>query len=164
VPDADEIANLTGFLEEQRAILRAKAGGLDHDQLMQTLPPSDLTLGGMVKHLSYVEDWWFGRTLGGEQDPLWGEVDWEADGDWEWHSAADDTVDQLWTRYEAAVSRSRDAVAADPRGGREATSPRRDGEPFTLRWILAQMLQEYARHNGHADLIRQSIDGQVGDG
>ena len=61
------------------------------------------------------------------------------------------------------MARSREAVAADPRPERQALRPRRSGEPFTLRWILAHMVQEYARHNGHADLIRQSIDGQVGD-
>jgi hypothetical protein len=159
----DEIANLTVFLDEQREILRHKAGGLDHDQLMRTLPPSDLTLGGLVKHLAYVEDWWFGRVLRDEQDWLWASVNWDADHDWDWHSAADDTAEELWALWEVAVARSGAAVATDPRPEREASHRRRDGEPITLRWILAHMVQEYARHNGHADLIRQSIDGQVGD-
>ncbi len=159
----DEIGNLTRFLDEHREIFRRKAGGLDRDQLQQTLPPSDLTLGGMVKHLAFVEDWWFGRTLMDDQAELWATVDWDADNDWDWHSALDDTPAQLWALWEATVARSRDAVAADPRPEREAALPRRSGEPFTLRWILAHMVQEYARHNGHADLIRQSIDGQVGD-
>jgi hypothetical protein len=107
----DEIANLTGFLEEQRAILQRKAGGLDHDQLQQTLPPSDLTLGGMVKHLTFVEDWWFGRHLGDAQTEPWASVDWRADGDWDWHSAADDSPEDLWAGWEDAVARSRAAVA-----------------------------------------------------
>ncbi len=163
-PDgSDEVSNLTRFLDEQREVLRRKAGGLDHDQLLRSLPPSDLTLGGMVKHLAFVEDWWLGHTLRDEQDPLWAAVDWEADGDWDWHSAAEDTVDELWSLWEAAVARSREAVAADPRPDREAARSRRNGEPFRLRWLLAHLVQEYARHNGHADLIRQSIDGQVGD-
>ena len=161
---SDEITNLCQFLEEQRAVFRRKAGGLDRDRLQQTLSPSDLTLGGMVKHLAFVEDWWFGRNLLGEQDPLWAAVDWDADDDWDWHSAADDTPEQLWSLWEAAVTRSRAAVDADPRPEREAARRRRSGEPITLRWILAHMVEEYARHNGHADLIRQSIDGQVGDG
>jgi hypothetical protein len=160
---SDEITNLTRFLDEQREVLRYKAGGLDHDQLMQTLPPSDLTLGGMVKHLAFVEDWWFGRVLSDDQDPMWESVDWEADNDWDWHSAADDTPEQLWALWEAAVARSRQAVGDDPRPEREAVRQRRDGGAFDLRWILAHMVQEYARHNGHADLIRQSVDGQVGD-
>jgi hypothetical protein len=161
--DDDEIANLTAFLDEQRQFLRHKAGGLDHDQLQLTLPPSDLTLGGMVKHLAFVEDWWFGRVLLDDQDATWAAVDWEADGDWEWHSAADDTPEQLWVLWDRAVARSRGAVGVDPRPAREAARTRRDGGTFTLRWILAHMVQEYARHNGHADLIRESIDGQVGD-
>jgi uncharacterized damage-inducible protein DinB len=160
---SDEIANLTLFLDEQRDILRHKAGGLDRDQLMRTLPPSDLTLGGLVKHLAYVEDWWFGRTLADDQDSMWAAVDWEADNDWDWHSAVDDTPEELWALWDQAVARSQAAVADDPRPEREAAHPRRDGGRFTLRWILAHMVQEYARHNGHADLIRQSIDGQVGD-
>jgi uncharacterized protein DUF664/glyoxalase superfamily protein len=160
---ADELENLTRLLDEHRRILRHKAGGLDHADLMRMLPPSDLTLGGMVKHLAFVEDWWFGRFLTGDQAEPWASVDWDADGDWDWHSAADDTPDQLWALWEEAVARSREAVAADPRPEREAARPRRNGEPLTLRWILAHMLEEYARHNGHADLIRQSIDGQVGD-
>jgi uncharacterized damage-inducible protein DinB len=160
---SDETTNLIRFLDEQREILRHKAGGLDHDQLMVTLPPSDLTLGGMVKHLAFVEDWWFGRTLLDDQDSMWAAVDWEADNDWDWHSAADDTPEELWVLWEAAVERSRTAVASDPDPDREALRTRPGHDPFTLRWILAHMVQEYARHNGHADLIRQSIDGQVGD-
>jgi hypothetical protein len=160
----DEVTNLSRFLDAQREMFRHKAGGLDHDGLMRTLPPSDLTLGGMVKHLAYVEDWWLSRTLRDDQDPFWAEVDWDADSDWEWHSAAADDPSQLWELWERAVTRSREAVAADPRPEREAANTRRTGEPFTLRWILAHLVQEYARHNGHADLIRQSIDGQVGEG
>jgi len=160
---SDEITNLTRFLDEQRDVLRHKAGGLDHDQLMRTLPPSDLTLGGMVKHLAFVEDWWFGRMLLDDQDSMWAAVDWDADNDWDWHSAADDTPEELWALWDGAVQRSRDAVARDPSPERAALRSRTGHEPVTLRWILAHMVQEYARHNGHADLIRQSVDGQVGD-
>jgi uncharacterized damage-inducible protein DinB len=159
----DEIANLSRFLDEQRDVLRHKAGGLGHHDLMRTLPPSDLTLGGMVKHLAFVEDWWFGRMLLDDQASLWATVDWEADNDWDWHSAADDTPDELWALWDAAVERSRAAVAGNPDPDRTALGSRPGHDPVTLRWILAHMVQEYARHNGHADLIRQSIDGQVGD-
>ncbi|WP_036565156.1 DinB family protein [Nocardioides halotolerans] len=158
----DEIDSLVAFLDEQRAILRRKAGGLDGDALQRTLPPSDLTLGGMVKHLAFVEDWWFGRVLRDQQAELWAGVDWDADNDWDWHSAADDSPEQLWALWDDAVARSRAAVADDPRPERESARPRRDGTSFTLRWILTHMIQEYARHNGHADLIRQSVDGSVG--
>jgi hypothetical protein len=155
----DEIANLTAFLDHCREVFRHKAGGLDAAQLGATLPPSDLTLGGMVKHLAFVEDWWFGRQLRDDQDPLWAGVDWAADGDWDWHSAADDSPEQLWALWDAAVERSRAAVAADPRPDRPA---RRGRDGLDLRWILSHMLLEYARHNGHADLIRESIDGRTG--
>jgi hypothetical protein len=160
---SDEVAHLSLILDEQREIFRHKAGGLDQDQLQRTLPPSDLNLGGMVKHLAFVEDWWFAHTLVDDQAELWASVDWEADNDWDWHSATEDSPEQLWALWERAVSRSRDAVAADPRPERTAVRTRRSGEPFTLRWLLVHTIQEYARHNGHADLIRQSIDGQVGD-
>ena len=159
----DELGNLTAFLDEQREILRHKVSGLDHADLMRTLPPSDLTLGGMVKHLAFVEDWWFRRTLMDDQAELWAGVDWDADNDWDWHSAADDTPEQLvalWDRRWLARGRRWRPIPV-PSGRR--LRPRRSGEPFTLRWILAHMVQEYARHNGHADLIRQSVDGQVGD-
>jgi len=160
----DELANLTRFLEEHRETFRFKAGGLDQEQLQRTLPPSDLTLGGMVKHLAFVEDWWFGRHLMDDQAELWAGVDWKADPDWDWHSATEDDPEQLWALWEDAVARSRAAVEADPRPERRALKARPDGrEPVTLRWLLAHMVEEYARHNGHADLIRQSIDGQVGD-
>jgi Protein of unknown function (DUF664) len=159
-----EIDNLTRFLDHQRETLRFKAGGLDHDQLQRTLPPSDLTLGGMVKHLAFVEDWWFGRHLQDEQSEPWASVDWDADQDWDWHSAVDDTAEQLWAGWEQAVARSRAAVAADPRPDRLAVRQNSHHvEQITLRWILVHMVEEYARHMGHADLIRQSIDGQVGD-
>ena len=124
---------------------------------------TDLTLGGMVKHLAFVEDWWFGRHLMDSQSEPWSSVDWSDDGDWDWHSAADDTPEELWALWEAAVARSQSAVSRDPRPARESARPRRDGTPFTLRWVLAHMVAEYARHLGHADLIRQSVDGQVGD-
>ena len=158
----DEIANLTSFLDHHRRVLRAKAGGLDRADLQRTLPPSDLTLGGLVKHLAFVEDWWFGRHLLDDQHPLWAGVDWAADPDWDWHSAADDTPEQLWALWEETVARSRAAVDQDPRPERLALRGRA-GRDLELRWILAHMVEEYARHNGHADLIRQSIDGSVGD-
>jgi uncharacterized damage-inducible protein DinB len=162
---SEEVASLTAFLDEQRQVFRHKAGGLDREQLTRTLPPSDLTLGGMVKHLAFVEDWWFGRHLLDRQADLWARVDWAADPDWDWHSPVDDEPEQLWAMWEEAVARSRAAVDADPRPERLARRARPDGRPpVTLRWLLAHMIEEYARHNGHADLIRQSLDGQVGDG
>ena len=87
--DADEATMLLGLLQFHRDTLRRKTAGLDAGQLDTTLPPSDLTLGGMLRHMSYVEDWWFGQVLAGlEPAAPFDDVDWEADGDWDWHSAS----------------------------------------------------------------------------
>jgi uncharacterized damage-inducible protein DinB len=122
-----------------------------------------MTLGGMLKHLAYVEDLWFSRSLHG-RDPEhpWDTADWKADPDWDWHSAADDTPEQVHALWQEAVARSRALVAeALADGGLDQPACRTwpDGRAPSLRWILCHMIEEYARHNGHADLIRESIDG-----
>jgi hypothetical protein len=96
----------------------------------------------------------------------WASVDWAADRDWEWHSASDDTPEQLRALWAQAVERSRAAIAeAFAAGGldRLAQRPWHDGRPPSLRWILCYMIEEYARHNGHADLIREAVDGMTGE-
>ena len=93
-------------------------------------------------------------------------MDWDADPDWDWHSAAADTPEQLLTLWQDAVARSRSAVTealADGGMGRLARRTWPDGRSPSLRWIVCHMIEEYARHNGHADLIRESIDGQTGE-
>ena len=158
----NERDTLLGFLDWHRATFRIKAGGLDDAQLNQALPPSSMTLGGMVKHLAFVEDWWFGFNLTGQQAEPWASVDWDADEDWDWHSAADDTAAELWQLYETEVARAEETVRdSDLDRPSERTHPR-TGERISLRWIVVHMIEEYARHNGHADLIRESIDGVTG--
>src|SRR5215216_2391258 len=96
-PDAaDEIATLLGFLDFLRATVAWKVAGLDASGLAAASPPSSMTLGGLLKHLAYVEDHWFSYWLH-DRDPAspWNTVDWSADQDWDWHSAADDTPEQL---------------------------------------------------------------------
>jgi hypothetical protein len=160
---ADERTTLLAFLDWHRATLEQKAGGLDAAQLRQTLPPSDLTLGGMVKHLAYVENWWFGTNLAGVTTEPWASVDWHADEDWDWHSAADDTPEQLWALWAAEVAAA-DAIIRDSDLDRLTVRKHpRTGEGLSLRWMLVHLIEEYARHLGHADLIRESIDGSVGD-
>jgi uncharacterized damage-inducible protein DinB len=165
---ADETATLLGFLDYQRATLAWKCGGLDAAGLAATTAASSMTLGGLLKHLALVEDSWFSRWLHGhDRQPPWDTVDWQADPDWEWHSAAHDTPEQLLTLWQDAVARSRSLVAealADGRGlDRPAKRTWPDGRAPSLRWILVHMIEEYARHNGHADLLRESIDGEVGE-
>ena len=163
----DEVATLLGFLEFQRATLAWKCGGLDAAGLAATVAPSSMTLGGMLKHLAYVEDLWFSRSLHGRDPaPPWDTVDWVADRDWEWHSAAEDTPEQLRTLWRGFVSRSRSLVveALDDGGlDRLARRTEPDGEAPSLRWIVCHTIEEYARHNGHADLLRESVDGLTGE-
>jgi uncharacterized damage-inducible protein DinB len=166
-PNADETDTLLGFLEYQRMTLAWKCAGLDDTGLSVTVAASSMTLGGMLKHLAYVEDLWFSRSLHGRDPwPPWDTVDWKADQDWDWHSAAEDTPEQLLTLWQDAVARSRSLVTealADGGLERPARHTWPDGRAPSLRWILCHMIEEYARHNGHADLIRESIDGLTGE-
>jgi uncharacterized damage-inducible protein DinB len=162
----DETATLLGSLERQRAYLAWKCGGLDAAGLTATLGTSTITLGGLLKHLALVEDEYFSVRLRGRPPaPPWDRVDWEADADWEWHSAAHDTPEQLVTLWQEAVVRSRSAVTeALADGGLE--QPVRHTtwtEPPSLRRLLVDVIEEYARHVGHADLIRESVDGLTGE-
>lgn len=163
----DETATLLGSLERQRAIFAWKCGGLDAVGLQATVGASSMTLGGLLKHLAVVEDEYFSRRLAGtELGPPWDTVDWDADPDWEWHSAAEDTPEQLYGLWQDAVARSRSvATQALAVGGLEQlarwTWP--DGRAPSLRRILIDLIEEYARHVGHADLIRESVDGLTGE-
>jgi uncharacterized damage-inducible protein DinB len=164
---AGETATLLGFLDYQRATLAWKCGGLDAAGLRARVAASPMTLGGMLKHLACVEHGWFVRSLHGrDPQPPWDTVDWKADPDWDWHSAAGDTPQQLRALWEAAVARSRALTAealADGGLDRPARRTWPDGRVPSLRWILCHMIEEYARHNGHADLIRESVDGLTGE-
>jgi uncharacterized damage-inducible protein DinB len=166
-PAADEVATLLGFLDYQRATLAWKCRGLDAAGLAATVGVSSMTLGGILKHLAYVETDWFTRWLhGSDRQPPWDTVDWAADPDWEWHSAAEDTPEQLFALWEECVARARTLTAgalADGGLGQLARRTWPDGRAPSLRWILCHMIEEYARHNGHADLIRESVDGATGE-
>ena len=160
----DEDATLLGFLERQRATFAWKSGDLDAAGLHATLGPSAMTLGGMFKHLARSEDDMSSEWLHGQKQlPPWNGVDWSADPAWDWRSAADDSPEQLYVLWRDAVARSRALFAAAMAEGgpaRRAGGP--DSPAPSLRYILLNMIEEYARHNGHADLIRESIDGRVG--
>lgn len=161
--DADERTMLLAYLDYHRETLRQKAGGLDQAQLAATLPPSGMTLGGMVKHLGLVENSWLRDRFAGDglSEP-WASTDWDADYDWDWNSARDDSVEELWALYEQMIADA-DAVIAGAQLDDHAAKPSRSGAPMSLRWILLHLIEEYARHNGHADLIRESIDGATGE-
>ena len=164
LPTGGEFELLTGFLDYYRGVMIRKAEGLTPEQLTTRLGPSVLTLGGLIKHLAYAEDIWFDhRLVGNERGEPWASVDWAADPDWELHSAAADSPEELFALYDAACARSRAAVAKVGDLDTVALFPNRRGHCFSLRWILLHMIEETARHAGHADLIRESIDGATGD-
>ena len=162
--DGDEAATLLGFLEFQRATLMWKVEDLAPEGWNATAAASTMTLGGLVKHIVYVEDLWFSRFLHGrDPSPPWDTVDWDADRDWDWHSAAVDAPEELRAMWDEAVTRSRACVAealATGDLGQPSVRTWDDGRAPTLRWILVHMIEEYARHNGHADLLREAADGR----
>lgn len=164
---ATELDTLVGFLEYQRATFEWKCAGLDSAGLNATTASSSMTLGGMMKHLALNEDGWLSeRLLGNEPAAEWADVDWDADEDWEWHSAVDDSPERLRQLWADAVTHSRACVAtALERDGLDtvAVGPIGDGSHVSLRWILVHLIEEYARHNGHADLLREAIDGETGE-
>jgi Protein of unknown function (DUF664) len=162
----DETATLLGSLERQRATLAWKCGGLDAAGLRATVGASSITLGGLLKHLALVEETYFGgKLLGRDPGPPWNTGDWEADPDWEWHSAAEDTPEQLMALWRDAVARSRSVVTEVlAEGGLDQLARHTNwAQPPSLRRILIDLIEEYARHVGHADLIRESVDGLVGE-
>jgi uncharacterized damage-inducible protein DinB len=128
-----------------------------------------MTLVGLLKHMAYVEDAWFTRCVAeAPQVEPWANVDWSADEDWDWHSAVEESGDHVCALWRACVDRSRAVVAGqlDQRGDAalDDTHPAWGGKAqVSLRWVLVHMIEEYARHNGHADLLRESIDGEMGE-
>lgn len=164
----DETAAVLGALDRQRAIFAWKCSGLDAAGMRATVGASSMTLGGLLKHLALVEDTHVTRLLLDQREPgpPWDAVDWEADEDWEWRSAAEDGPEELRELWEGAVARSRSVVEAALAEGDlgqlgRFTNP--DGRSPNLRRILLDLLEEYARHVGHADLIRESVDGLTGE-
>ena len=159
----DEVATAVITLERNRRTFAWKCADLDAEGLGLRLGASTVTLGGLLKHLAWVEELYFQDHLAGRRsmapfDGLDLDRDWE---DWPWRTAADDTPDALRALWVATVHRSRDALAeALSRGGLEQTT--HDG--MNLRRLLADMIEEYARHTGHADLIREQVDGATGEG
>ena len=151
---------LREWLDFHRATLERKCEGLDRAGLIaQPIASSLLSLHGLVRHMAEVERSWFRRVLAGEDaPPLYYDDDQHPDGDFELLADADWTADLATWRGECDRARAIEAAAESL----DATVVRR-GEPVSLRWIMLHMIEEYARHNGHADLIRELVDGTVGD-
>lgn len=162
-----EVEHLVGALDRLRATFRWKADGLDAAGLDTRIGASALTLGGLLKHLAFVEDYTFTTKLRGEPaGPPWVRANWDGNSDWEFTSAADDPPEQLYALWDAAVERSRTRLdAALSTGGLDGlvhiSGP--DGRRAGLRRLVCDLVEEYGRHTGHADLLREAVDGLTGE-
>jgi len=160
---AGELEMLQFALERTRAQFAWKVAGLDTAGLRQLHPPSTMTLGGLIKHVARCEDNLTAAFVTGEPvDPWWR----GADADSAWSTAADDPPDELYALWRAAVERSRTAwarVLVD--GGLDQPSKfaTPSGEHPNMRRALIDLIEHYIRHTGHADLIREAVDGRVGE-
>ena len=163
-PSGSEAEPLSQYLDYQRETVLAKTDGLDQEQMARPHPPSALTLGGLLYHLALVEENWLEvRFLGLPDRQPWAGVDWEADPDWEFRTSAELEPEQLRQRYREACDRSRLVVAQASGLDQLSVKPLRGGRRFSLRWILLHLIEETARHAGHADFLREAIDGSVGE-
>jgi hypothetical protein len=162
-----EAEHLVGALERLRTTFRWKADDLDAAGLQTRIGASLLSLAGLLKHLAAVEDYTFTTKLSGQ--PIgapWDAADREGSNDWEFTSAANDTPEQLYALWDGAVERSRarlDAALADGGLDRLVHLSGPDGRHASLRRLLCDLIEEYGRHTGHADLLREAVDGLVGE-
>jgi Protein of unknown function (DUF664) len=163
-----EAAHLTGALDRLRATFRWKADDLDAAGLRARVGASSLTLGGLLKHLAINEDYLFTTKLSGE--PLgapWRALGWDGtDDDWEFTTAGHDTPEQLYALWDDAVERSRgrlSAALADGGLDQLVHASSDDGTHASLRRLVCDLIEEYGRHTGHADLLREAVDGRAGE-
>lgn len=158
-PTGGERETLRAFLDFHRETLAMKCEGLSDEQLRRVAsPPSALSLLGLVRHMAEVERAWFRRTIGGEDVPLV----WSAEGDFQAaYDASRSTRAEAFAAWEAEVAHARRIEAeADSLDVTGLNS--RSGEEVSLRLVMLHLIHEYARHNGHADLLREAIDGTTG--
>ncbi|MCD0442818.1 DinB family protein [Glycomyces sp. A-F 0318] len=161
--EGDERDTLLGFLRWHRETLRLKCAGLDPEQLAsRAVPPSTMSLLGLVRHLAEVERGWFRRGLSGSDAPRLYCTEAAPDADFDGAVAEPDCVAEAWRSWEAEAEFADRLIAEAP--SLEAVSMPNRHRPgrLTLRWVAFHMIEEYARHNGHADLLRERLDGRVG--
>jgi hypothetical protein len=156
--DDDERQILTGYLDWQRRTLELKCTGLEPGMLSErAVPPSDMSLHGLVRHLAGVERWWLAMQFAGEDVPM---LHYSDDDPGQDFGRLDGDPAEALALWRAECEHSREIAAAaslDDTGTNFST-----GEPITLRWVLMHLLVDYARHNGHADLLRERLDGATG--
>jgi hypothetical protein len=162
-----EEQHLVGALERLRTTFRWKADGLDVDGLRLRLSSSALSLGGLLKHLASAEDHMFSVRLRGEWDgEAWGALGYDGDDAWFFASAADDSPEALYGFWDRAVARSRARLAdaiANGGLGQPVAATADNGTHASLRRLVFDLVEEYGRHTGHADLLREAVDGRVGE-
>ncbi len=166
-PDAtttSERDSLGQYLDYQRETILLKTEGLTKAQLALKIPTSDLTLAGILYHLSLVEESWLEEEfLGRPPQEDFAGIDWKADPEYEFRTAVEKDPAWLRRRYQDACDRSRQVIAGAGSLDDASARPLRNGKPFTLRWVMLHLIEETARHAGHADLLREAVDGVVGE-
>jgi uncharacterized damage-inducible protein DinB len=156
----DERTLLVEYLHDQRLTLELKCSGLDADALARrAVPPSNLSMLGLVRHMAEVERNWFRRRMAGEEAPRRYQSEADPDRDFNGAVADPDVVAEAWAAWRTEVDFAERFVAGAPDLGLAARNPEVE---VTLREVLLHMVEEYARHNGHADFLRERIDGRVG--
>ena len=156
----DERATLLEFLRGQRLTLEIKCAGLSAEQLARrAVEPSTMSLLGLVRHMAEVERGWFRRRFARQDVPKRYQTDAHPDGDFDGAVADPAVVDEAWDAWREEVAFAEDFARETDLGFVGQTG---DGSPISLRELLVHMIEEYARHNGHADLLRERIDGRVG--
>jgi uncharacterized damage-inducible protein DinB len=154
---ADERSQLLAFLDVQRGALQAAVSGLTEAQARSTPTASSMSLAALLKHVVAVERRWVVAAVANRPAGLWPVEDWDA----EWQLQADDTVEHLLTELAATAAETEAVVAAVPDLGAPCAQP--DSAEWTVRWVLVHLVEELARHAGHADVLRESIDGATAD-
>jgi len=162
-----EVEHLTGALDRLRTTFRWKADDLDQTGLQTRIGASALTIGGLLKHLAACEDYMFTTKLAGQpMGAPWDALGSDGSNDWEFTSAAADSPAELYSLYDGAVQRSRARLTAALRSAgldQLVHASSADGEHASLRRLVCDLIEEYGRHTGHADLLREAVDGRVGE-
>lgn len=159
-PPVGEVATLAHYLDHYRMTFEMKCDGLTPEQLAaRSVPPSTMSLLGLVRHLAKIEHHWFRRTLEGRSTlPFLYEAEGEPDLDFEAAVGTGECVADAWESWRCEVAHSREVYARYTDLG-ETFVP---GEPYQVRGVVVHLVEEYARHCGHADLLRECVDGRTG--
>ncbi|WP_369136871.1 DinB family protein [Modestobacter versicolor] len=153
----DEATQLLRFLDAQRQGLRAAVSGLTEEQARSTPTASSMSLSSLLEHATAVERRWVVAAVADRPEGLWPVEDWDA----EWRLLPEDTVEHLLAAFAAAAEETATVVAGVPDLAAPCAQP--DSAEFSVRWVLLHLIEEHARHAGHADVVRESIDGATAD-